>query len=57
MPEENPERSEEDVRRQRIRQWYHEAKAVGVSDNDFFREMMSIVSLEELEDALDEDAR
>ena len=44
---------ETEARRERIRGWYAEAKATGVSDSDFFREMSTLVSLEDLEDALD----
>ncbi len=36
-----------------IRQWYAEAKAMGVSDDDFYREMTSVVGQEELDEALD----
>ncbi len=44
---------ERQERWKQIRQWYAEAKAMGVSDDDFYREMTSVVGQEELDEALD----
>ncbi len=56
MAEANDELSEEArARRDRIRQWYREAMALGISESDFIREMMPICGLEEIEAALDEE--
>ncbi|MEJ7654489.1 MAG: hypothetical protein WKH64_14750 [Chloroflexia bacterium] len=38
--------------RERIRGWYTEAKRMGVSDEDFYREMTPICGVEELDAAL-----
>lgn len=45
---------EAEARREQIRGWYAEAKALGLSEDDFYREMTPIVGDEEIEIALDE---
>ncbi len=51
--EDNQPSLERQERWRQIRQWYAEAKAIGVSDDDFYREMTSVVGQEELDEALD----
>ncbi len=51
--EDNQPSLERQERWKQIRQWYAEAKAIGVSDDDFYREMTSVVGQEELDEALD----
>ncbi len=51
--EDNQPSLERQERWRQIRQWYAEAKAMGVSDDDFYREMTSVVGQEELDEALD----
>ena len=54
-PEDETERTpEERERRRRIRRWYDEAMALGISEDEFFRQMTPIVSDEEIERALSE---
>lgn len=47
------ESDDQEARREQIRKWYDEARAMGVSEEDFIREMTPIVGLAELENALD----
>lgn len=42
-------------RRAQIRRWYDEALAMGISGEDFIREMTPVLGLEEIERALDDD--
>lgn len=44
---------EAEARREQIRRWYAEARAMGISEDDFYREMTPIVGDEEIETALD----
>lgn len=46
---------EQRERRRRIRRWRDEALALGISEDEFVREMIAVVGLEELENALDEE--
>ena len=46
---------EQRARRRRIRRWRDEALAMGISEDEFIREMTAVVGLEELENALDEE--
>lgn len=46
---------EQRERRRRIRRWRDEALAMGISEDEFIREMTAVVGLEELENALDEE--
>lgn len=46
---------EQDARREQIRRWYDEAVAMGISEEDFIREMTPVLGLEEIERALDDD--
>ncbi len=43
---------EQRARREQIRRWYDEAVAMGISEEDFIREMTPVVGDEELEKAL-----
>jgi hypothetical protein len=49
------EHTDDEARKNRelIRKWYADAKRMGISDEDFYREMGTIRSQEELEEALD----
>jgi len=42
------------ARRERIRRWYDEALALGISEEDFYRQMMPIVGIEVIDKALDD---
>ncbi|MDQ3856273.1 MAG: hypothetical protein M3281_07770 [Chloroflexota bacterium] len=55
MSDESSTTRDQEERRERIRRWYAEARAMGVSDEDFYREMSLICSSEELEAALEPD--
>ncbi len=46
---------EQHARREQIRRWYNEAVAMGISEEDFIREMTPVLGLEEIESALDDD--
>jgi hypothetical protein len=51
--EDEPRPTEEQLaRRERIRRWYDEAMAMGISEEDFIREMTPVVGDEELDKAL-----
>ncbi len=47
--------NEQQARRKQIRRWYDEATAMGISEEDFIREMTPVLGLEEIERALDDD--
>ncbi len=50
-----PEPAEDQrARHERIRRWYDEALALGISEEDFYRQMMPIVGIEEIDQALDD---
>jgi len=42
------------AQRERIRRWYDEALALGISEEDFYRQMMPIVGIEVIDKALDD---
>ncbi len=52
---EEPESAEDQrARRKRIRCWYDEAIALGISEEDFYRQMMPTIGIEEIDKALDD---
>ncbi len=51
MPGDEGRLSEEE--RERIRGWYEQARELGISDLDFFREMSPILGEEAIEEALE----
>lgn len=52
---EEPESAEgQRARRERIRRWYDEAIAMGISEEDFYRQMMPTIGIEEIDKALDD---
>ena len=54
-PEGEPSPDEAEARRARIRRWYAEARRMGISEEDFYKEMTPIVGDEEIERALEDE--